>query len=523
MKRVFLFLSLFCILCNALYAEDEQTFTMVASPTNVAYDPHHTFTAFEAQFYTGIYEGLVSYHPITMEPLPAVAHAWEISEDRRTYTFTIRRNARYWNGDRITAEHFYETWFRLIDPQEDADYAFLFDIIQGVPEYRSGESDDRDSVGIQAINENTLEVTLTQPATHFLKILCHHSFVPIHPDFIDIDDWSGHASIPGNGPYYIHEKSEEEILLRRNRYYWDSNTVSIPQIRILFTDNASRATALFNSGEAHWLADSFSIQELHNRNAIVLNPMFATSYFFFHVDSGPWEDYRIRRALALLLPWQSIRGERYFPTDRLVPDIPYYPEPEGIEAPNRQEALRLLEESGYAQGEGLPEIEIHIPEGSESRRIAEIMQESWEETLSVNVIITAMNYTGYFESLANNESYTLGTLTWIGDFPDPLTFLQMWSAASNLNDSGYTDPAFESAMENATSLTGRERYQALSEAEEVLLQGAIVLPLSHTPSLNIIDLGVIDGWIPNPLDLHPFKYLAFSALRELPGLALLED
>jgi len=145
---------------------------------NVQLNPIYSFTSSEAQIYSGLYEGLVSYHPETMEPEAAVAERWDVSEDRQEYTFYLRESARYWNGDPVTAEHFRDTWLKLIAPETDAAYNFLFDIIEGVREYRTGEITDTGEVGIAAVDGRTLRVTLRRPATHFLRILSHHAFVP---------------------------------------------------------------------------------------------------------------------------------------------------------------------------------------------------------------------------------------------------------------------------------------------------------------------------------------------------------
>jgi peptide/nickel transport system substrate-binding protein/oligopeptide transport system substrate-binding protein len=115
--------------------------------------------------------------------------------------------------------------------------------------------------------------------------------------------------------------------------------------------------------------------------------------------------------------------------------------------------------------------------------------------------------------------YTLGTLTWIGDFADPLTFLQMWTSDSNLNDSRYADEEFEDYIKRSMSEGGEERYKTLSEAEQFLLSQGVVLPISHQPAWNVIDLSAIGGWYPNPLDIHPFKFLNFQVQKLPRGIA----
>jgi oligopeptide transport system substrate-binding protein len=484
-------------------------------------NPVYSYTSSEAQIYSGIYEGLVGYHPLTMEPVPAVAESWDISEDGLVYTFNLRRNARYSDGRQVTAEDFRETWFRLIDPDAKAAYNFLFDVIEGVREYRAGERTSRESVGIRATGRHTLEVTLRRPATHFLRILCHHAFVPLHPDLRERDDWSELTDLPVNGPYRILEQSDQHILLGKNNRYWDAASVEIPRIRVLLTgeDESADITDRFNRGQIDWVAGGMDLGSVQFPETIVLNPLFATTYYFLRSDVEPFDDPRVRRAMALLLPWSEIRSDeiQFIPATTLVPAIPYYPEVEGITETETEEALELLRRAGYSRGVRIPSIEIHIPQGQESARVADLMKDAWEEHLEVTVDITVTPYPAYFDALGDSD-FTVGTVSWIGDFADPLTFLQMWISDSNVNDAGFSDTTYDELIDESMNLRGRERYEQLGRAEEILLQSGTVLPVSHSPAINLIDLNAVDGWHPNPLDIHPMKYFRFIEQAPLPGL-----
>lgn len=501
--------------------EQQKEFVVAFSDTDIGFDPLHTYTATEAQFYSAIYEGLVVYDPFSLLPRLGTASRWEISEDKKTYRFYLRSDARYWDGTKVTARHFRDSWMRLLDPEEKAEYSFLLDIVQGAREYRTGISDDPDSVAIRAVSESILEVTLTHPAGHFLKILCHHSFVPVHPDLMDVEEWSSLPSIPGNGPFYIVNKTDSEIKLVKNNLYWDARNVELDSIRAVFSDDVEDITSRFNGGEIHWIVSGVLIEALQDPRTIVTNPMFATGYFFFKSSDEPYSDSRVRRGLSLLLPWEEIRSTQFMfiPTDTLVPQVPSYPEVEGIGSQDSDEGFSLLEEAGFPRGEGLGTIVIKIPPDFESRRITGIMKETWEQYLDTAVEIREYNYPDYYSQLQNSE-YTLGTITWIGDFADPLTFLQMWTKDSNLNDGGYYSEEFEAILDESTAQEGAARYETLGEAERVLLKDAAVLPINHEPAWNIIDLSLISGWYPNPLDIHPFKFVGFAAQRLPPGVVL---
>jgi peptide/nickel transport system substrate-binding protein/oligopeptide transport system substrate-binding protein len=487
-------------------------------------DPRKSYIASDAQLYTALYEGLFSYHPYTMEPVLAVAERWELSEDKKTWTFWIRNDARYWNGDPVRAQDFRDAWISLLEPRRQSPYSSLFDVIVGAREYRSGQTRDPSGIGIETPGDKTLVVHLTAPASFFPSMLCHHSFSPVHPSMLNKDDWSRAAPI-SNGPFYLSGSGAigtepESLVLTKNSRYWDAGRVSLNQITILYTDDADEASALWNSGQARWIDSTVNIDNLTDLSGIVVNPLFATHYYFIRSSEEPWTDYRLRRALILALPWAELREGHYLPATTLIYPILGYPDVKGLEDTNLEEALRLLEEAGYPQGEGLPELVIRLAPYAEANRIGQLMAVAWKEQLGVPVRIEVVPERLYLQSL-RSPGYGVGSSTWIGDFADPYTFLQMWRRDSNLNDAGLNDADYEELLEKSMGQEGTERYATLAKAEKLLLDRGTVIPISHSLTINIVDTGELDGWYPNALDIHPFKYFSFKAFRPLPGVAML--
>lgn len=490
-------------------------------PTELSLNPLYSFTTTEAQIFTALFEGLVTYNPLSLEPEPAVAERWEVSPDGKTYTFFLRRSARYWNGDQVTAEDFRQSWLQLLDPERESAYSFLFDIIQGAEAYRTGENSNPESVALRSVNESVLEVTLTNPASHFLKILCHHSFVPVHESVRSIEEWSEFSTIPGNGPYYIKERKEDSLSLVRNEVYWDAAEVQIPRLELLFPDQEpERITERFNGGDFHWVTGGMSLGNVEYQDTIVINPLFATTYYHLSAEQPPLDNPEVRRALALLLPWEALRSEEYqfIPATTLVPQIPYYPEVEGIESQDEEEARELLASAGLPTLGELGTIRIAIPGGAENRRVAELMKSTWEDALNVPVEITEIPYPRYFDAVEEGD-FTVGTVSWVADFADPLSFLQMWTSGSNLNNAGFSNDEFDSLIRSSFDQSDNTRYETLAEAERILLKTGVVLPISHSPAINLVDANEIEGWYPNPLDIHPFKYIRFREYAPIPGVA----
>ncbi len=500
-------------------SRQEKEFVVSYSPRPLTLDPLHIYTTMESELSTALYEGLVGYHPLTLQPVPGVAERWQVSPDKRVYRFFLRDNALYSNGDPVRAQDFRDSWMRVLDPQAHAEYSFLFDVIKGAREYRNGNKEAE--VGIRVISDKELEVELVKPASHFLKLLTHLSFVPIHPRYYGKEGWDQASSIVGNGPFYLVERTPQELVLTKNRLYWDAANVKLDTLRVRLIDDPAKVSELFDQGQIDW-ANNWDTAALKDRSKIVFNPMFATDYFYFVCAQKPWSDARVRRALALLLPWDEIRSQdnTLFPTSRLIPPIPSYPEVKGITAPDEQQAMSLLEEAGYPQGRGLPELTIKIPDDPESQRIAALAAGRWKEKLGLSVAVRSYPYDRYLREVKSPE-YTLGTVIWIGDYADPLTFLQMWTTGANLNDAHFSDPEFDRLVDSSLSEDGEKRYKLLGEAETILLHGAVVLPISHTPAFNLIDLERVEGWFPNVLNVHPFKYLGFRVPRIPPGVASL--
>jgi len=495
---------------------DELTVTF--SKGELELDFRKSYLASEAQLYTAIYEGLFSYNPISLEPVPALAEKWELSKDKKQWTFTIRENAKYWNGDPVTAEDFRAAWLSVLSPDKDAPYSSLYDIIEGAKEYRSGEIRDADKVGIIASGPRTLVVKLNAPADFFRSMLSHHSFSPIHPSMLNVDDWTASPPV-SNGPFRITEMDEDKIVLEKTDNYWDAKNVSLNKINARFTETGEQASRLWNTGEARWISGDVDYETLTDRSGIQVNAMFATHYYYIRSAEKPWDDYRIRRALILVLPWDEIRAGHYLPAKTLIYPLPNYPKIAGLPETNADEALDLLAEAGFPKGKGLPEFVLRITPSPEAARITGLMANAWKEQLGIQIRIEIVPYSRYFQALKTG-GYNLGYSTWIGDFADPYTFLQMWRRDSNLNDSGYNDADYEALMEKSMLAEGAARWAVLAEAEQLLLDRGSVLPISYSHAINIVDTGELEGWFPNALDIHPFKYLSFRAFRPLPGVAL---
>ncbi len=493
---------------------------------DVALDPLHAFTSTEAQLFTALSEGLVSYHPETLDPVPGVAHSWYVSDDGRRYRFLLRDNARFSDGTQVIAEDFRASWLRIINPGEEAEYSVLFDVIEGVADYRSGANTDEEAVGIRVISPVELEVVLERPAEHFLSTLAHHAFAPVYPAYRARVGWEREAPVIGNGPFSLTQRSADEMVFERNPHYWARSTVELDGIRIRAFEDLAAVNAGFLAGEIHW-ADSFDTSEREATPIspfVVANRLFGTTYFVFKSSDPPFDDARVRRALVLMIPWETVRTPQRvgFPTSGLVPRTANYPAVEGIPAADMRTARRLLEQAGFADGTGLPPITVTVA-GAWAAALAADLETAWESNLGIDVTVAMIPEYDQYLGEVKAGNFTLTISSWIGDFIDPISFLQMWTSSSNLNDAGYASRDYDRIIDRAIGSTGLDRLQLLAEAEELLLQDAVILPVNHLVSHALIDLQRVSGWSPNLLDIHPFRYLGFRRADLPAGVAAVAE
>lgn len=520
MRRILLCLALLSA-SSLVQSQSDRPLYIGFGPYPLELNPYLALYSHEMQAFTGLYEGLFSYHPETLDPLPAQAASFSRSADGRTYTFQLRPDLRWSDGSSLTAEDYVQSWRYLLHPDTGAEFAVFFDIVEGARDYRTGLSKNPDSLGIRALDRHTLEVRLNAPAAYFTRLLCHSSFVPVHPSLRYREDWQA-SQVIGNGPYRLVHKTASELRMVKDPLYWDQQNVAIEEIVILFLEDEVEATRRFNNGDILWLADMMDTEVLTLRQGIQYASMFATSYYYWNTRSQPWDDARLRRALAFLVPWESIRSEEnYFaPTDKLVLPFSGYRDVEGINQRNLDAALELLAEAGYADPASLPELRVLIPDSQLHRQNAGLMAKAWsEQGIPVRIEVVAP---GQFTRTVRQSEYSISLSNWIGDFADPAAFLLMWISQSTLNDGGYSNPEYDTLIEQSMNEEGSARLATLARAETLLLQEAVVMPTNHLPSFNLVDTETLRGWYANPLDVHPFKALAFGSIRELPFLSRLD-
>lgn len=467
-------------------------------------NPQTTSYSSDAQILTGLYEGLFSYNPVTLEPQSAICKEYKISRDKKRMTFILRQDAYFSNGEKITANSVRDSWLHLLSTQ-NAPYSSLLDIIRGAQDFRLGKCSE-DDVEIYATDDYSLSVYFTTPANYFPKILCHSAFSVIH-------------RIPTvySGAYYLYDRTENSLILKKNPYYWDEKNVPTQTISFYQSNDADENAFYFNTGIADWVSADIKTEKVLNKNAFQMSAEFATSYYFFKLSNkkpknqqkfNVWDYSEFRNAILEAIPWDTLRSGSLVAAPTLVFPIGDYPQVDGFSYTDKIEAKKMMsdarEKYGISQDEIL-DLRFDISENSLSEEKQQALKNAFEP-LGVNLIINILPSNQYFSNVSVSQS-DLFCYTWIGDFADPLAFLTLFQSDSTLNDSGFNNLEYDELLKKAAEADSSSRSAILAQAETVLLDSGMIIPIYHPISFNVVDLTEIGGWSTNAFDLHPLKYL----------------
>lgn len=487
-------------------------------------DPQLTTGLVEFKILTGLFEGLTLPNPKTSEPEPGVAESWTTNEDMSVYTFKLREDAKWSNGDPVTAHDFVFSYERILSPAYAAEYASMLFPIRNAREFNSGELEDFGQVGVKALDDHTLELALVGPTPHFPTMLGHMTYFPVHPPTIlkhgEMTDRNTRWTRPGNhvsnGPFQLAAWNlNDRVSLRRNPHYWDAETVQLNGIDFIPITNLNTEERAFRSGQLH-LTDSLPFSKrVSYRDAdspyLNLDPWLATYFYLFNTTEPPFDDPRVRRAFAMAIDRQALvdtvtNGQETIAFHIVPPFLSGYDSPESPIVEDIDTAQALMAEAGYPDGRGFPTIELLYNSSDAHRPIAEAIQQMWHEKLNVNVELINQSWPVYLDNRVN-RNYTVARAGWIGDYYDASTFLTMWTSDSGLNHTGWGNPAFDKLIKQAEQEGDpQKRLAILREAESVFLEATPIIPLYYYNRI-FLKRPEVQGWYPNILDEHPYKYV----------------
>lgn len=491
-------------------------------------DPHLATGVPESDIMRALFEGLVGQHPTNdLEPDPGVAESWEHNEDYSQWTFTLREDARWSNGEPVTAGDFAYSWQRILSPALGSEYSEMLYVITNAEAFHQGRITDFSQVGVKAPDDRTLEVSLTGSTPHFLAMLKHASFYPVNPAVVEAhggmtdrqSGWSTMENFVGNGPFQLSEWVTNQIIkIEKSPTYWDAATVQLNGIHFFPIDNVQTEETAFLGGRLHVTGtvspDKIATFRQSHPNELHIDPYLGTYFYRLNVTRAPLDDVRVREALNLaidreLLVTRVTQGGQAAATGYVPQGIEGYDVAEKLTF-NPERARELLAQAGFAGGQGFPAKEILINTSESHRKIAEAIQAMWRENLGIEVGIYNQEWKVYLDSQSKLD-YDISRAGWIGDYAHALTFLDMFTTGNGNNDTGWSSATYDGLIRQAQRAGSEdERADLMERAEAVLLEELPIIPIYWYTKAYLRD-DRIQGWGTSLLGKQPYKYMSISA------------
>ncbi len=457
-----------------------------------------------------LFEGLVTTDAAG-RVIPGVARQWSVSDDGLQYRFTLRRDARWSNGDRVLAADFVRAFQHVADPRTLSSYAFLVDAIAGFDAVKAG-SGSVDTLGVDAPDDETLLITLERPAPYWLSILTMPIASPRPPD----------AAAVTNGAYMLESRNALGVTrLTRNPYFHAAGSVNIDAVEYYPIADELAELNRFRAGELDLTQaippNQLAILRESMPEAVRIAPMLGLYYLAFDLSEPPFDKLDLRQALSLAIDRQAIarvlgRGE--IPAFGIVP--PGVAGYEGtdydwadLEKAARDELARShYARAGFSKDRTLS-MTILYDSGGVHESIAVAVADMWRQTLGVEVTLDKREWMYFLQAREDTAEWQAMRFSWLGDFDDPATFLDIFRSDNAQNLPGYANLSYDSLLSQADEEQNRnERHRLLQEAEDAVLADYPIAPLYFYVSKHLV-ADRVRGYEDNALDRHPTRFLRF--------------
>jgi len=497
-------------------------------------DPHVVTGVPENHLIRALFEGLAVKNPYTLEPEPGVAESWAFSEDRRQITFHINPEARWSNGDPVTADDYVWSWMRALHPQTGNLYAYMLFPIRNAEAFFKGDIEDFSEVGVRAPDPATLIVDLVEPTPYFLQLMDHYSTFAVHRPTIEkhgkftdrFTKWTRAENIVSNGPFVLEEwLLNRRITVRKSDTYWDRDRVRLNKVVFYPIENGVSEERGFRAGQIHVTQTlplgKIPVYQAMEASPYVQAPYLGTYYYLVNTQRPPLDDPRVRRALSMAVDRETLT--RTVMEGSVVPAYSITPpgtlgyEPPILFSYDPDEARRLLAEAGYPDGEGWPGIEVIYNTLEAHRKVAVAVQQMWKDTLNIDVTIANQEWKVYLDAVST-MNYDVGRRGWIGDYVDPNNFLDLFLTDGGNNNTGFADPIYDDLIQRQApqAKTREERYRLFYAAETRLMEQMPIIPIYTYTSRHLIHPSVC-GMPPNLMDSLNLKYVYLDPSRTSPA------
>jgi len=440
-----------------------------------------------------VFEGLTRINQETGEPEEAMAEEIDVSDDGLTYTFTIRDDATWTNGDPVTADDFEYAWKWVLDPENaDTEYSYQLYPIKGA-EAADTDEGSLDDVGVTAEDEDTLVVELEQPTEYFLDLTAFYTFYPINEDVVkDNDDWDKDAGedYVSNGPFELVEwDHKDQIVIEKNEDYWDADEVTLETVNMHMIDDESTEQQMYENGDLDWAGDPTgaiplaAIPTMKEEGELEISDRSGVYYMSFNHDEEPFDNENIRKAFASAIDRESvvenITQSEEKPAMGLVPPSIFPENEEGYFEDNDPDAAKEYLEEGLDELDldELPKVKISYNTDEGHEAIAQALQDLWKKNLDVDVELNNEEWNVYLDSMSEGD-YQIGRMGWIADFDDAINFLEIFETVGGNNYTNWEDEDYQALLkESREELDPDKREDILKEAEEMFMDEMVIAPV----------------------------------------------
>ena len=459
-------------------------------------------------------------------PIPGAAERWDVSPDGLVWTFHLRE-ARWSDGHPVTADDFVYGLRRTLDPKTASIYAYLLYVLKGGQAVNEGKAPG-ETLGAAALDARTVQLTLAHPAPYLPELLKHQSFFPVPRHVVEKygDGWVQPGRYVSNGPFRLTGwRLGDRVTAEKNPHFWDARNVCLDRVNYYPTPDVVTAERRVARGEldlnTRFQSNRYERLQKTLPGVAHTGVSLATAYLAFNTrDPGPFRDIRVRRALSMTIDrefiTQKLLRAGQLPAYAFVPDITAGYVKNGPKlrwaglsfAARQAEARRLLAEAGYTAGRPL-KLTITTPNNTDTLLLMEAVQADWR-AIGVDVKL-AQNETGVAFNAYRNRDFEVGSMSWYGDFNDPVTFLGLFKSDTGAQNYGdYRNPAYDALLAAADQEPDAgKRAQVLARAEQLILDDEAVAPIFFVVNRNLVSRRVT-GWTDNAPNFHRARWMCLT-------------
>jgi len=487
-------------------------------------DPHRSEEASTADILRDLYEGLTSESP-DGTILPGVASRWEISEDGRVYRFHLRPNARWSNGDDVTADDFVAGLRRSADPGTGSSYSQILDPIENADAVLAGHA-AVETLGVTAIDPHLLEIRLKAPTPYFLGLLSHSVTYPIHRPSLALhgDRFARPGTLVSNGPFVLDDwVVQSHVKLTKNARYWGASEVRLDTVLYYSLEEPATELKRYQAGDLDftesipnarfkWIRENFD-------DELRIGPYLGIYYYMFNITRPPFDDAGLRKALNLAVDRQilteKVTGVGELPAFGFVPpgvggyESRRFPWADWDDDARLESARELYAEAGYDDDNPL-RVQLYYNTGENHKKIALAISSMWRQALGVQTELINEELRVLLDHRRDRSRWELMRLGWVGDYDDPNTFLEIMQSGHGQNDTGFSDPLFDELVSDASrELNPVRRMEMLAKAEQRMIDQYPVVPLYFYVTKRLVKPWV-QGYEPGIMDHNDSRDLSID-------------